>query len=46
MLRQQRPEAHRFVTEVPANEIGAIAGRVALVEPEVEDLEHRVQALG
>ena len=39
-------EADGLAGEVGAGEVGAAAGGVALVEEQVEDVEHRAQALG
>ena len=43
--REQLGEADRLVAQVVAHVIGSRGGRVALVEHEVEDGEHRPQAL-
>jgi hypothetical protein len=43
-LREERGQTHRLFAQLAANEICTLASQVAFVEPEVEHLEHRVQA--
>ena len=45
-LREQAPEADRLRAQLVAHEAVAGAGRVALVEDEVDDGEHAGQAIG